>query len=200
MARASSVDVRAFEKSLRALAREWDAPALAEEGKFLSMQMIKFAKNAPIPRGRYAEGGGLAGSDVVEVRSVQKGKGVSLRFGFNRIYAAFQDAGDRSGSITILPRRKKALFIPLSAAARKHVYGANPTDEGLKWGIDYVLAKKAVIPIKGYGSPVGPNRFFSGTLKAKSKWFIEELGRLLGERAGKAIRADQQARGFGQGG
>ncbi len=92
-------------------------------------------------------------------------------FGFNKVYAAFQDAPNKSGSIVIRPKKKKFLFIPLTKKARLHRIGNNPENEGLKRGVDYVLSKKAVIPIKPYGSEIGPNHYFSETL-AKNVTFI----------------------------
>lgn len=62
---------------------------------------------------------------------------------FNIVYARMRDVGG-----TIYPVRAQALFIPLKD-------GVRPGQDGLKWGEDFVLAKKVV--------QVG-NRYWSGTL------------------------------------
>jgi hypothetical protein len=120
-------------------------------------------------------------------------------FGFNSIYAAFQDApGKKSGDKHIVkPVNKDWLFIPLTEKARRvHRPGNDPNNEGLLFGgfasqvgpgpggprperdnSDYVLAKKAIIPIKAYGSNVGPNNYFSGTLSRNKDFALSAIAR-----------------------
>ena len=71
---------------------------------------------------------------------------------------------------------KKWVFVPLNRAGAKHTVGANPETEGLVRGRDYVLVRKVVIPVKGYGSPIGPNKYFSRTFKDHIDWFWAQLG------------------------
>lgn len=98
-------------------------------------------------------------------------KSDAVKFGYRKPYAAFQDQPtQQAGSVTVRRVRKKCLFIPRTKYARlRHVYGANPTDEGLRYSDDYTLAESATISIKGYGSIIGPNHYFSGTFRNWSK-------------------------------
>jgi hypothetical protein len=175
------VNVGGLRKSVQALIRAWGQEQVMDACWKPAQQMLNWAKNAPIPRD-VAAGGGLYASGAVERMSSNR-----LRFGFNRVYAAFQDQGDNAGLLVVLPRHKRSLFIPLSNKARRtHVAGVSPSAEGLVWGEDYVLAANAVIQIKGYGSSLGPNHYFSGTLKRKGKWLREEIARQVGLLAQRA--------------
>lgn len=95
-----------------------------------------------------------------------------VKFGFNTEYAAAQDLGFKGE--TIKPRRKQALYVPISDKGKRyHTLGANPSTEGLKWGVDYVLKQQVHVPNKSYGSAKGPNKYFSETLERNKE---EALG------------------------
>jgi hypothetical protein len=170
----TQLDTSQFKKRLNSLLQSWSAREVCGAAKMLADQMLKFAIDSPIPRGRYAAGGGLAGSGTID--SDDK---TWVKFGFNRVYAAFQDAPGLAGSYVLIPKKKRMLYIPLSDLGRKHVYGANPRLEGLVWGKDYVLTKRVTMAIKGYRSMKGPNHYFSETLRQRSAWFLHELGNTL---------------------
>ncbi len=76
--------------------------------------LLNASVKAPIPN----LDGNLAASRQVEV---QKSRGV-VKFGFNTAYAAFQDAGKQTFQV-VRPKRKRALYIPISERGRKmHQY------------------------------------------------------------------------------
>lgn len=64
--------------------------------------------------------------------------------GTNKKYARIQDEGG-----IVRPKGSKKLFIPISARARRKKPGAN-IPKGWKWGVDYVLAKRAKIPARKF--------------------------------------------------
>jgi len=91
----------------------------------------------------------------------------SVEISFRRRYAAAQDAGFPGNQIKL--KRKKMLYIPLTRRGRQHVYGKDPTTEGLMRGIDYFLKKGPMrVPMKAYGGDRGPNRFLSKTLEKEA--------------------------------
>lgn len=163
------VDTGAVEAALLRAAERLSQPALTRLAVPIAHQMIEFAVDSPIPRAS----GLLADSSVVDA---QPDRGV-VEFGFNEVYAAFQDQPGKTGFVVVRPRVKKALYIPISRKGEKHRAGANPRTEGLEWGVDYVLRKEVKIPIKPYGSEKGPNHYLSETVRRKTKWFYETLAR-----------------------
>jgi len=154
--------------------------------------LLKKSIDSPIPSDTRALANS-ATSNVVKSRN-------TVIFGFNRVYAAFQDAPGRTTPWVIKPRRKLWLFVPLTQAGRKHRLGANPKNEGLVFGgffkrvggkkgrrngnipADYILAKQVIVPIKPYGSPIGPNHYFSETLKRNGDWALERLSKMISRR------------------
>lgn len=151
---------------------------MADAGTVVDM-ILGDARNSPVPTrtGMLRES---SNRDRVDERT--------WRFGFNKIYATFQDQPvQKDGVVVVKPVRKKWLYIPLTAAARKHIPGANPLKEGLTFGgfvhrvgpgpssgtpdHDYVLAKESHIRIKKYGSDRGPNHYFSETFR---KWAAKD--------------------------
>lgn len=174
MAISPVVDITAYAKSLEVLIERWTLPVITDEMAALAQIILRHAIESPIP----SDTRQLEESGQVE-KDPQKG---TVVFGFNRIYAAFQDSGHLPGATerVVTPNPpKKFLFIPLTQKGRRHTVGANPKDEGLVRGEDYILAKKAVIPIKAYGSALGPNRYFSRTFETHVDWFFEQLGASL---------------------
>jgi len=81
--------------------------------------------------------------------------------GFTERYAEVQDRGWKTRIIR--PVNAGALFIPLTRRARRAGSGGYL---GLIHGTDYILRNSVRTPrVRRYGSDVGPNRFFSGTIK-----------------------------------
>jgi len=169
------VDISAYKGSLDELVRRWSREALTEEMAALAQYILRRSIEAPIPSGYTRQ---LEESGHVDK---QPDQGV-VYFGYNRRYAAFQDSGHLPGvsqRIVTPNPPKKWLYIPLNRAGARHTLGANPKDEGLVRGRDYILAKRVVIPVKAYGSPVGPNKYFSQTFKDHVDWFWKQLGASL---------------------
>jgi hypothetical protein len=187
------VDIQAFERSMKALGKA----TTPRETKTLAWKwadgVITDAVQSPVPRGGT---GDLGASGVVQ------DQGKQLAFGFNKSYAQFQDKPDGvfRGFKTILPKVKRILYIPLtSAGRRKHQYGANPEEEGLVKDRDYILRPRARIPMKRYGSHLGPNLYFSETLRRKFARFEEDLATLLTanlEDIAARFRARKRGRGL----
>lgn len=167
----TELDMRGFERGLRDLAKRFDPRAITFELELVADELLRRAIDSPIPRDQ----GNLERSATVN-RNVQRKEVV---FGFNRVYAAFQDQPGRSGIVTVKPRRKKMLYIPISQRGRMHRYGNNPNNEGLIWGVDYVLKKSVDIRIKPYGSALGPNHYFSETLKKNVNFMLDALAKRL---------------------
>lgn len=166
----SHVDDSEVRKGLQTLESRFSKESLSTRVSVpLAQQLLEFAIESPIPRDK----GTLAGSDSVQLNSANG----EVTFGFNSVYAAFMDQPGKTGYVTIKPRRKKALYIPLSRKGEKHRFCHNPKDEGLEWGKDYVLKKSVRVPIRTYGSSKGPNHYFSETLKRREKWFFEAFAR-----------------------
>jgi len=176
--------VAQFSAAMKKLSAQWGAANVSAKLEAILLAfMEEKVTAAPIPR----DTAGLARSRSVVARN-ENGK-AKVRFGFNTEYAAFQDQGDRRGVVTIVPRTKKRLYVPLTKAGRSHHRaGANPEDEGLVRGVDYVLAKEVDISIKPYGSPIGPNHYFSGTIRKHWQWIVKAAGKMLEMEANSAIR------------
>lgn len=173
----TTVDTRSFEAGIKRLGKLFSKESVVQELELVADELINLAKDSPIPMD--TPEGGLASSDTV---NVYRNKG-EVEFGFNKPHAAFQDQPGRSGTVIVRPRVKKILFIPLTRKAKRtHQRGRNPNDEGLIRGKDYVLARIAKIPIKAYGSELGPNHYFSETLRRNKDWALETLATLLEEK------------------
>lgn len=174
MSRTAVIDLKGLRSRFSAIRERITPDAVMAQLRALGQAILTDAVNSPSP----VDSGELMRSAVVEQTSVNE-----ITIGFNKEYAAFQDQGSKTGIATVRPKRKKWLFIPLTARAEKdHRPGGNPKEEGLIFGgfcntvgpagaakgppdADYVLAKKALIKIKPYGSDLGPNHYFSQTWK-----------------------------------
>ena len=168
-----TIDNAAFDRMIKQAAERFGVERATRKAHVLAQQLIEFAVESPVPVGYTGE---LQDSGVVE-SDARRGE---VKFGFNKIYAAFQDQPNRYGAVEIRPRVKKMLYIPLNRkGALTHAYGRNPREEGLVYGVDYVLRKKVRIPIKSYGSELGPNHYFSETISRRAQWFLNELAKAL---------------------
>lgn len=174
------VDTRPLEKGIRKLQKVYSDEAIVDELELVADELIRRAIDSPIP----SDQRNLANSATVNRRVKQK----EVIFGFNRQYAAFQDAPGRTSPYVVRPKRKKILYIPISQKGRLHREGNNPRLEGLERGKDYVLARKVTIPIKPYGSAVGPNHYFSETLKKNTDFALRALALRLQKRGEQALR------------
>lgn len=182
------IDISAYAKSLADLIEEWTLPVITDEMAVLAEYILSAAIDSPIPSDtRWLEQSGLVEKDP------SRGE---ITFGFNVVYAAFQDSGHFVGTERIIKPHppKKFVFVPLNQAGRKHSTGANPKDEGLTRGVDYILKKEVRVPIKAYGSIRGPNKYFSRTFEDHVDWFFDQLGASLGADL-KAIGAKHKKRG-----
>ena len=94
-----------------------------------------------------------------------------------------------------MPRVKKILYIPISTKGRLHRRGNNPLDEGLERGKDFILAPRAVIPVKPYGSAVGPNHFFSETVSRNVDFMFEAITDRAEKRLGKRFKRSKKRLG-----
>jgi hypothetical protein len=167
------IDLKGLKNKLGELKQRLTPETVLPQLKALGQAILADAVNSPVP----VDAGLLMNSATME----QTGP-AEITIGFNKVYSAFQDQGSKTGVATVRPKRKKWLFIPLTAAAEKnHRPGGNPKEEGLIFGgffntvgpgpssgaptSDYVLAKKALIKINPYGSDLGPNHYFSQTWK-----------------------------------
>lgn len=172
-----------LQKGFIALGRELSSEVTIEDSELVAHELIRRAIDSPIPSDTRA----LANS-----AAVVRGRG-EVRFGFNRRYAAFQDSPGRSSPWIIVPRVKKILYIPISSKGRRlHRRGNNPADEGLERGKDYVLRPRVVIPIKPYGSAIGPNHYFSETLRRNQDFIFESLSEKAESRIGKKFKASKK--------
>jgi hypothetical protein len=172
-------DGRELELFLKELEKEWSAQKLLKELERIGQILLSRAVEAPVPTDR----GKLAGSTKSETNKGKK----EVTIGFNKVYAAFQDGGKKAEQV-IKPRKKKFLFLPISKKGRKHVTGRNPRSEGLKQGVDYLLVKKVTVKTKAYGNPVGPNKYFSETLRQNKEFFFKEIARRMSLKADKAAK------------
>jgi len=162
---------------LKKLKVRWSKESLTEELEEIAEILLSRAIESPIP----TDTGDLAGSGATE-RDPRRGE---VRFGFNKVYAAFQDADGKSEQV-IVPKRKKFLYVPLTQKGKKHRAGLNPKDEGLVRGKDFILTKRVVVKTKPYGSEVGPNMYFSQTMRDNTEFVFEEIARRMTNRARKA--------------
>lgn len=171
------VNLTQFEKGLRELAQKFGRDTVLPDLELVAEEFLNRVIDAPIPSDMRR----LANSSAV----VREGP-AKVVFGFNSVYAAFQDQPTRSGGVvTVRPRRKRILYVPLNQRGKLlHRRGMNPATEGLVWGKDYVLKREVKIPIKPYGSEIGPNHYFSGTLKREAGDMLEALARLVKRRMG----------------
>lgn len=192
-----SVDTKKLEAGLKKLTKTFSPEVVLDEMELVAEALLKKAIDSPIP----SDTRFLANSATSIVEKNRK----AVVFGFNRVYAAFQDAPGRSSPYIIKPRKKKWLYVPLTQAGRRHRLGANPQSEGLTFGgfvrrvkgtggggggggADYILAKEVVVPIKPYGSAIGPNHYFSETLKRNVNWSLEAISKRLEGRLGKDFK------------
>ncbi|UCG53553.1 MAG: hypothetical protein JSW58_08345 [Candidatus Latescibacterota bacterium] len=173
----AEVDTSKFSKRLSKLAKKLtDKTGVLDDMEFLADELLARAENSPVP------------SDTRELArsaaTVRNDDRKEVVFGFNKVYAAFQDQPEKkSGTIVIKPRRKKILYIPLTSKGRRyHMYGRDPNLEGLVYGRDYILLKEVRIPIKAYGSELGPNHYFSETIKRNINFVFETLAKMIGRR------------------
>lgn len=185
-----------LEKGLKELERQFRTEDILDEMEVIGQELIKRSINAPIPSDTRL----LANSGDTVIDRNRK----SVTFGFNQVYAAFQDAPGRTKPYIIRPKRKKWIYVPVSQAGRRHRLGANPRNEGLVFGgfidrtkgrgvnrggdADYILAKEVVVPVKRYGSEVGPNHYFSGTLSRNVDFALEALAARLTRRLQRRFR------------
>ena len=104
-----NIDTKSFTKDIRRLQSIWGLESLTKEAAAVAEELIaKAVEKAPTTTGE------LAGSGAVETN---RRRGI-VRFGFNKVYANFQDGDGRSIQV-ISRKRKKALFIPLNEKARR---------------------------------------------------------------------------------
>lgn len=166
----AKVDTSDFNRGLDRLRKSFSVEEVMSATRLVCEQILAESVDAPVP----VNNGMLKGSATCQ----QTGP-TEYSFGFNQVYAEFQDQPDRTGEVVVRPGpSKKFLYIPLTDRGEKdHYYGNNPKDEGLERGVDYVLAKEAHIKIKAYGSDKGPNHYFSGTWK---RWTVEKVERAIG--------------------
>ena len=169
-------DDSSFKLGMKALADRIEPSKMMIDLSLVAMELLGLSIRSPIPR----DEGALAASAAV-VKHAAKGEVV---FGFNRVYAKFQDQPGKVGYVTIVPRHKKILYIPMTRAGKRHRYGANPRLEGLIRGIDYVLKEKVTIRIKSYRNPIGPNHYFSETLRRQQNRVFTGLAKLIAKRIG----------------
>jgi hypothetical protein len=162
-----NIDAKEFTKKLRSLQSIWGLKSLTKEAAAVAQELITKTVEAPVP----SDTGELAGSGAVEANL---SRGI-VRFGFNKVYANFQDGDGRSIQV-IRPKRKRALYVPITEKGRRrHRIGRNPLNEGLVFNQDYTLKKSVRVSIKPYGSPIGPNQYFTGTLSRNRDFFFEQL-------------------------
>lgn len=180
----ADVDIKLFRDSMNRLKRDFRNADFMKDLVAVGQSIIAQAVNSPVP----LDTGELARSGHVEPSR----KPGEILLGFNKEYAAFQDSGYVSGDVRVVkPRRKKLLYIPLTRAGEAHQYGANPEEEGLVRGKDYTLTEEVRIKIKPYGSDVGPNLYFSETLRRRTPTIFEDLVKLMRRRL---AREEQRAR------
>lgn len=178
----NEVDTKDLEKGLRKMAEAFGGESAVKEMDLVAEELLRRSIDSPVP----SDTRNLANSASTFVSKSRK----EITFGFNSKYAAFQDAPNRTAPYVIRPVRKKILYIPISQKGKLHRAGNNPKLEGLKRGVDYVLAKKAVIPIKSYGSVKGPNHYFSQTFRENSDFALRALALRLERKARKKLKPD----------
>lgn len=128
--------------------------------------------------------GELRDSELVQPVSVSEDGGV-YRFGFSKNYAWVMDKGFKKSVIRAKPG--KALYIPIT---RRGVRTGGLRRGGLRnlsesrnsggavLDRDFVLRKSMrTPPLRPYGNPRGPNRYFSGTIRKLTR----DKRKLLGD-------------------
>ena len=177
------IDDSSFRQGFRVLSKELSSEVTSGDAVLTAEEIIRRSIDSPIP----SELRALANSAVV-IKTREK-----VTFGFNSRYAFFQDSPGRSVPWIIVPRVKKVLYIPISPKGRRlHRRGNNPDDEGLERGVDYVLRSKVVIPIKPYGSAIGPNHFFSETIRRNVDFIFESISDSAGRRLAKKFKSSKK--------
>ncbi len=179
----ATVDGESFRTGFLDASRILSTPVMIDDVELVADEILRRAITSPIP------------SDVRDLaRSADSIKRKDhVTFGFNTRYAAFQDAPGRSLPYTIVPRLKKVLYVPITRKGRTlHRRGNNPLDEGLEKGVDYFLTQKVVIPIKPYGSAIGPNHYFSETLKRNVDFVFDTLTDFADDRFLKRFPVSQK--------
>ncbi len=172
-----TIDNKKFKEDIKRLQKKWGTESLTKEAASIAEQLIAITIESPVP----TDTGELAGSAAVET-DLGAGK---VRFGFNKVYANFQDGDGRSVQF-IRPKRKKFLYVPITEKGRRrHRLGRNPKDEGLVFNLDYTLRKEVQVKTKPYGSPIGPNQYFTETLSRNGDFFFEQLIIGMDRLAGK---------------
>lgn len=182
MVKENSVNTLELEKGVKKLTKVFGSDAVVKDLDLIAEELLRRSIDSPIP----SDQRNLANSAATFVDKRRK----EVSFGFNRSYAAFQDAPGRTTPYIIRPKRKKILYIPLTQKGRLHRRGNNPKDEGLVRGKDYFLAKKVTIKIKAYGSAKGPNHYFSQTLEENTDFALKALALRLERRARKELKPD----------
>jgi len=179
-----TMDTREFDRGIQKLIKQFSKEQVVAELEVLADQLLKKAIDAPIPSSTR----NLANSAAVNVYPKQG----EVVFGFGAGYAAFQDQPERKGGVVVIkPRVKKFLFIPITAKAKKHRIGNNPANEGLEPEVDYVIRRSASIPIKPYGSALGPNHYFSQTLRDNGKWALAAFAKYLARKLQSSQRGEK---------
>lgn len=167
---------------LKELSRSFSPEFLVDDVELVAEEVLRRAIDSPIP----SDTRGLANTATTVKRKDE------VRFGFNKVYAHFQDALNRTQPWIIVPRVKKILYIPISTKGRLHRHGNNPIDEGLERGKDFVLAPRAVIPIKPYGSAIGPNQYFSETVKRNVTFMFFAISSRAEKRLGRVFQPSKK--------
>jgi len=178
-----TIEDESIKEGMRVLSRGLSPEVTVDDMELVAEEIIRRAIDSPIPSDTRA----LAHSAVV-VAGKEK-----VTFGFSKIYAAFQDAPGQVAPHVIVPRVKKILYIPISVRGRRnHRYGNNPKDEGLVRGVDYVLSPRVTIPIKAYSLAIGPNHYFSETIKRNTEFIFEAISDRTARRLGKRFPASKK--------
>lgn len=173
MAKTVDVDTKNLQKGITKLLKDVETGGrILFEMELIANEVLNRAIESPVPR----DTSDLERSATTVIDKSKK----EVVFGFNKVYAAFQDAPGRTAPYIIRPVRKKALFIPLTKRARLHRAGNDPAREGLQRDVDFVIRKQVTIPIKPYGSELGPNHYFSETLKRNVNFILESLATRIG--------------------
>lgn len=109
------VDLKDWRRLLRDIRFRWSKKNIAKRALVgVAHFLLNAAVKAPIPR----DGGDLAASRTVQLLVSRS----EVKFGFNSAYAAFQDAGRQSFQV-VRPKRKRALYIPLTERGKRlHQY------------------------------------------------------------------------------
>ena len=184
------LDSKDFVEGFEILGKQLSPETSLDDLEFVAHELIRRAIDSPIPSDTRM----LANS-----AAVVKGR-AGVTFGFNRRYAFFQDSARRKRPWIIVPRVKRILYIPITTKGRRlHRYGNNPADEGLEFGVDYVLRPRVTIKIKPYGSAIGPNHYFSGTIQKNKRFTFQAISKLTGKRVGRKFKRSSKRLPGGRG-